>query len=101
MKISSNGQAHWKYDSSIAFDKVVKQSIGAVVDAGKRQLIAQTFAKALEHIKRDPLAAGGPRFRYHKLDLLNYVYLTEYFVLHYAIDETRHLIYLRKFVMFD
>ena len=59
------------------------------------------MVKAYSEIAHDPQFVGGPRYRYHHLDLLNYVYTSEFFILHYAVDEKRHLIYLRKFELFE
>ena len=101
MKISTNGQHGWKLVYSGDVLNTIRQSIDSIEDEGKRETVSKTAVKTFAHIKQDPLAAGGPRFRYHHLDLLNYVYTTEFFIVHYAIDETRHLIYLRKFVLFD
>ena len=69
--------------------------------ATRRANIDNTLDLAMTSIARDPLFVGGPRYRYHQLGLLNYVYTGEYFILHYAVDEQRHLIYLRKFILLN
>jgi hypothetical protein len=101
VKISTNGQHGWKLVYSGDVLNTVRHSIDSIEDEAKRVVVSKLAAQSLAHIKQDPLAAGGPRFRYHHLNLLNYVYTTEYFILHYAVDERRHLIYLRKFDLFD
>ncbi len=99
MKISNNGQQHWSISQSKEFGTEVIQSLESISDAKRRQKAKLAWIASIATIKADPMTAGGPRFRYHQLDLLNFVFTNEYFVLHYAVDEARHIIYLRKFIL--
>jgi len=101
MKISSNGLHKWKITASIDLRKQIESSVHQVDSATMRANIDTALDVAMTNITRDPLFVGGPRYRYHHLGLLHYVYTCEYFILHYAVDEQRHLIYLRKFVLLE
>ena len=75
--------------------------MSTIADQKTYALAVKAFSQSISHIRTDPLAAGGPRYRFHHLNLLNYVYVTDYFIIQYALDEERHLIYLRKFILFQ
>lgn len=83
------------------FQRDVVRQIQTITDKANMKALVALLGKAVAALQHDPLASGGPRFRYHQLGLLHLVYPTEYFVLHYAIDEVRHVIYLRKLIMLN
>lgn len=56
---------------------------------------------ALAEIERDPIASGDPLFRYRQLDLLCCVYVSRLFVLHYSVDESRHIVYVQQLILFE
>lgn len=96
---STNGKHGWTISHSIEFKKVAKTAIDSINDSVRRIKTFELLDTVIAKIKQAPDATGGPRFHYHKLGLVNYVFTNEYFTLHYAVDETRHIIYLRKFIL--
>lgn len=99
MKISSNGQHRWILSFSQELAKQVDASLQNIQDEARRTKTNNTWKAAVAKILADPLVVGGPRFRYHKMGLTNFIYTSEFFILHYAVDETRHIVYLRKFIL--
>ena len=80
-------------------DKEIKISIDHIHDDARKLKTNLAWKAGVAKILADPLTVGGPRFRYRKMGLTNYIYTSEFFVLHYAVDEARHIVYLRKFIL--
>ena len=69
MKISSNGQHRWSLSFSQELAKEVDSTIANISNKPRRDMANAAWKAAVAKILADPLTAGGPRFRYHKMGL--------------------------------
>ena len=63
---------------------------------GRLTRILETMKRLAQRPKADPLNAGDPYNRLKHLGLRLYVIVDRPLVVHYAVDEQRHWVYLRR-----
>jgi hypothetical protein len=78
-------------------EKVLKElrSLRREAEAvGQGEAIDRSFRIILEGISADPMSFGEAQFTYRKLKLTHCVVLLLPLAMEYAVDESRHIVYL-------